>query len=481
MKTLILGIDALGEQSLEALHLPKLKKLITQGKYGIPTIDNVVSRGWAELYSGKTAYETGAFYQIPILKNGRIVPTQSTGVGTVRDHIGESALLWSRLQDAGWRVGIYTLPTVTDIQKGATFSVSATGGGNFKNKVSSKEVYPPEFVHLTNYVATNLGFRMGHGAFLPNDIDHLERWMRDHLAQHFFTLEVALEKWPVDCLFFGTRFVTIAYKFIRLLLSRPHLEHEVALREMVLRVAADFDDYVARFVNKVAPEHLFIVSDHGNCPLEYHVNINELLVQLDEISAKPWSITLARSLAGRAIRSRLQPTKWKRFPPRFPAYDLDNSKSFSIGYTDVIYINDQRFTGPQMTDDERFDKASALAEQLKAYTIKNDLSQFIDFRPQRNNGYTEPLVNIHSKVPLPDIRCILAKGCVNLERTHRQIVQKNEPSFGAEIFENGFFAEYSGCKSTDTLAAYVGPTSSVVDFSTLTSIYGSIINVTGLR
>ena len=481
MKALVLGIDALGEQSLEALRLSRLKQVIEQGKYGIPAIDNVVSRGWSELYSGKTAYETGAFYQIPVVQDGRILASQRTGAARVVDHIGKDALLWNRLQEAGWRVGVYTLPSVTDVQEKVTFSVSATGGGNFKNKVTSKEVHPEEFVHLTNYLATNLGFRIGHGAFLPDDIDHLERWMRDHFAQHAYTLELALEKWPVDCLVFGTRFVTIAYKFIRLLLSKPEGEHEKALRDMLLRVAADFDEYIARFIRQTDPEHLFVVSDHGNCPLEYHVNINELLVQLGEVSAKPWAVSLARSCIGRAVRSRFQVDRWKRFPPRYPSYDLENSQSFSIGYTDVIYINDHRFTGPQMSDDKRFDKASVLADRLKAYVATNGLEQFVDFKPMRNRGYTEPLINPKSRVPLPDIRCVLAKGCVNLERTNRQVVRKNEPTFGEELFERGFFAEYAGCKSTDTLAAYLGPDATAVDLSSLTSIYGSIIDVMGRR
>jgi hypothetical protein len=134
-----------------------------------------------------------------------------------------------------------------------------------------------------------------------------------------------------------------------------------------------------------------------------------------------------------------------------------------------------------MSDEERFDKASVLAHRLKAYVAKNGLEQFVDFKPMRSRGYTEPLANPNSRVPLPDIRCVLAKGCVNLERTNRQIVSKNEPSFGEELFERGFFSEHSGCKSSDTLAAYLGPKATAVDLSSLTSIYGSIINVVGRR
>ncbi|WP_412778168.1 hypothetical protein [Thalassospira lucentensis] len=481
MKALILGIDALGQKSLEALQLTKLQKKIEKSKRGTPAIDNVVSRGWAEFYSGKTAYETGAFYQIPVLSNGRILQSQSTGSVKVSEHVGEGELLWNKLQSAGWRVGLYTLPTVTTPQERTEFSVSATGGGNFNNKVSRKEVHPPDFAYLANYSDVNLGFRHGFGAFLPNDVNHLEQWIRDHLAQHFFTLELALEKYPVDCLIFGTRFVTIAYKFIRLLLSEPVGEDEARLKEMLLRVSSDFDDRLARLIREINPEHLFIVSDHGNGPLEYHVNINELLLQIGEITAQPWLPIRLKRLASRAMRTRFQSSEWHRFPPRYPAYNLETSTSFSIGYTDLIYINDQRFTGPEMSTAERYEKSCLLAERLKVYTAENGMKQFVRFEPLKNDGFTQVSVNPSAKVPLPDIRCVLAEGCSNLGRTNRSIVEKNEPTFGAEMFKRGIFAEYSGCKTTDVIAAYSGPEVENIDLSSLPSIYHSIISVMGRR
>ncbi|WP_417536681.1 hypothetical protein [Methylophaga sp.] len=477
MKTLILGIDALGQKSLEALQLNKLEQKIQLCKRGNPVIDNVVSRGWAELYSGKTAYETGAFYQVPVMDNGRIIPSQSTGSAKVAQHIGEDQFFWNRLQADGWKVGVFTLPSVANPQRKITFSVSATGGGNFKNKVTREEVHPEELADLANYIDVNLGFRHGYGAFLPDNVEHLEQWIRDHLAQHFFTLELALEKWPVDCLVFGTRFVTLAYKFIRLLASDPANTDEAALREMLLRVSSDFDDYIAKFIRQIDPEHLFILSDHGNGPLDFHVNINELLHQIGEINHKPWMPMRIRRLAGKIKRTRLGSKEWHQFPPQFPAYSLETSKSFSIGYTDLIYINDGRFTGPEMSNDERYDRSCLLAAKLKAYTVEHGFEQFVNFEPLKNEGYTQALVKPEGRVPLPDIRCVLAEGCANLGRTHRSIVERNEPTFGAEMFRRGIFAEYSGCKTTDVIAAYSGPEEDNVDLSSLPDIYSSIIRV----
>ncbi len=477
MEMLILGVDGLGQKSLEALRLKKLSKLIDQSKSQNPTIDNVVSRGWAELYSGQTAYESGAFYQIPVVDNGVIRASQKTGVPCVAGHVGQENLLWNKMRSKGRSVGIYTLPSVTEVQNGAAFTVSATGGGNFKNSISSSEIYPPEFLNMVNYSGLNLGLRIGYGAFQPTDINHLEQWIRTHCAQHFYTMELALEKWPVDCLVFGTRFATLAYKFAALLSSEPRNAAEESLKGMLLNVAEDYDDYLAKFVKNVDPKHLFIVSDHGVGPLQYQVNVNELLVKVGEMAPKKSGLSRAKRNARTLINAVFNRGSLTGNAPYFPAYDLESSKSFSIGYTDVIYINDQRFTGPTLSVEQRYEKSTVLARKLKVYAESHGLEQFVEFTPLRNDGLTEPAAPDQARIPLPDIRCVLAEGCANLGRTNREIVLENRPKFGDEMFQTGFFSEYSGCKHTDTIAGYIGPNADQVDMSNLPAIHRSIVNI----
>lgn len=477
MKILILGVDGLGQKSLEALKLKKLEKLIAKSKAETPIIDNVVSRGWAELYSGQTAYKSGAFYQIPVMNNGVVQASQKTGVPCVRDHVGEENLLWNKVKSAGKSVGIYTLPSVTEVQENAEFTVSATGGGNFKNSISSSEIHPPKFLNMLNYPDLNLGLRIGYGAFQPTDINHLEQWIRNHCAQHFYTMELALEKWPVDCLVFGTRFVTLAYKFAGLLSSEPKNDAEAKLKTMLLDVATDYDDYLARFIEKLNPTHLFIVSDHGVGPLDYQVNINELLIELGEVKQKSSTLSRAKGYVRAASKAAITAQIPKGLPPTYPIYDFENSKSFSIGYTDVIYINDQRFTGPSLTNEQRYEKSCALATKLTAYTESHDLHQFVKFEPLQSDEYTDPKSSKAAKIPLPDIRCVLAEGCANLGRTNSKIIEKNTPTFGDEMFQRGFFSEYSGCKYTDLIAGYTGPKPDQVNMSTIPEIYNSILNI----
>lgn len=477
MKIMILGVDGLGQKSLEALKLKKLEALISQCKSHTPEIDNVVSRGWAELYSGQDAYTSGAFYQIPVFKDGKILASQKTGVSCVRDHIGEENFLWNKLNASGQTVGIYTLPSITAVQNNTVFTVGATGGGNFKNSISSSEIYPPKFLEMVNYPDLNLGLRIGYGAFQPKDLNHLEQWIRNHCAQHFYTIEMALEKWPVDCLIFGTRFVTLAYKFAGLLSSEPRNKDEANLKTMLLSVAEDYDDYLARFIRHINPTHLFLVSDHGVGPLEYQVNINELLVELEEISPKKSKFIKTKSFIRAASTDILQGKFPKAPAPIFPAYDLEGATSFSIGYTDVIYINDHRFTGPKLTNEQRYEKSCELAAKLSSYSKEHGLKQFIKFEPLKTDEFTNPIASSAEKIPLPDIRCILAEGCSNLGRTNKKIAEKNNPTFGDEMFQKGFFSEYSGCKYTDVIAGYLGPDADNVNMSTIPDIYKSILNV----
>ncbi|MEX1198139.1 MAG: hypothetical protein WEB57_09790 [Pseudohongiellaceae bacterium] len=472
MKLLVLGVDGLGEESLRGLGLNRLAALINQGQRANPEPDNVVSRGWPEIYSGVSAYESGAFFQIPVLSKGRIVPTQKTGADVVSDHVGAQALLWTRLHAMGYRVGVFGLPTVSHPQPGCEFTFPATGAGSFSNSTESMGVYPKEFARLARYSQANHGLRIGHSAFLPKNASDLDGWLRDHLSQYFFTLRQTLRHSDVDALVLGTRFVTLFYKFRHILSEQATDSTDVALKETILQAADDFDFEMSKFISDISPRDLFVVSDHGLGELKYHVNINELLRRVGYIH---YPFIVSRN--GRLLVRRLKDTVKGVNRPYFSSYDLSSSKAFSIGYTDVIYINDSRFTGPEMSSEQRFNQAASLAEILSAYVAANDLSQFIAFKPLRNAGKTAPLTANASSIPLPDIRCFLAPGCVNLGRTHGKVVEANQPSSAAEMFDKGFFSEHSGIKTSDALAAYIGPSEERFQPGKLTELYDAVLRV----
>lgn len=472
MKLLIIGIDGLGDESLASFNLKRLQDLIASGQQKNPKSDNIVSRGWADIYSGKDAYESGAFFQIPQFNNNKIQPSQKTGADIVGKHIGEDSLLWSRLSEMGFNVGLYGLPTVTTAQKSCEFSFPATGAGSFANSTNGDGVYPIDLLKLADFSSANHGLRVGLGGFLPKSAEDLARWIRDHLAQNFFTLRHVLRKKNVNALVLGTRFVTLFYKFRHILIDESKNTENIALRETLLEAAEVFDFELSRLIQDLAPEHIFVISDHGLGELKYHINLNELLKGVGSIDYTRGSLAVIRRVA-RWGKDRMT----GRRGVYFPSYDLEHSKAFSIGYTDVIYVNDARFTGPWMTNDQRFESATKLSEMLAQHVYADNLEQFVKFEPLFHSGWTKPLSNGATPIALPDIRCFLAEGCVNLGRTNRKIVEKNNPYFAKDMYEKGFFAEHSGCKTNDTIAAYIGPSKQPFHAEHLTDLYGEILRV----
>ncbi|WP_415897512.1 alkaline phosphatase family protein [Neptuniibacter sp. QD57_21] len=474
MKLLVLGIDGLGEESLSKMKLNRLAGLISKGKKANPSVDNIVSRGWPEIYSGATAYETGAFFQIPHLLKNKICPTQKTGANVVSNHIGEDELLWSRLRKLGYRVGLFGLPTVTTSQTTCEFSFPATGAGQFKNSTNSNGVYPADLASLADYSKSNSGLRIGQGAFLPKSSDELARWLRDHLSQYFYTLRQTLRRNDVNALILGTRFVTLFYKFRHILSSELTDPEDINLKKVLLDAAEEFDYELVKFIEEANPEELFIVSDHGLGELRYHVTINEVLRELGCINYKPL-VSRAAKQAARKVRDIYKGRKANYYPD----FDYDNSSAFSIGYTDVIYINDARFKGPEMSDESRYERAVKLSKELTSYVATQGYDQFVAFEPIKSSGWTDPIETNADPIPLPDIRCVLAEGCVNLQRTNGNVVEKNEPYYAEEMYKKGFFAEHSGCKTNDTIAAYIGSDRQPFKPQSLTDLYIEILRVAG--
>jgi hypothetical protein len=472
MKLLILCLDGLGEESLRGMRLNRLASLINQGQRANPIPDNVVSRGWPEIYSGVSAYESGGFFQIPVMSNGKIIPTQKTGADVVADHLGVHSLLWGRLHALGYRVGIFGLPTVSKPQPGCEFTFPATGAGLFNLSSEASGIYPPELSRLAIYSMPNHGLRIGRGAFLPKNLHHLEGWLRDHVSQYFFTLRHTLRRINVDALILGSRFTDIFYKFRHVLSEEMADSSDLSLKKMLLETADDFDYELEKFLKDVSPRDLYIVSDHGISSLKYNISINELLRKIGFINY-PSLLSRSKRFLVKRVKAKIK----KVASIYFPTYDLNSSKAFSIGYTDVIYINDGRFTGPVMDPGQRFSQAQRLAEELTDYVSKNDLKQFIAFQPLYNSGKTMPVSTTATPIALPDIRCVLAEGCFNSGQTYGNVAEINQPYGARRMFEKGFFAQHSGTKSDDAIAAYVGSSQYPFNPHRLTDLYEAILAV----
>ena len=71
MKTLIIGIDGGDQTVFEAFGMPRLGSLLQEG-VSLKLTEDLWSRGWAKILTGKPGAETGAFYEQP--ETGRKSP-----------------------------------------------------------------------------------------------------------------------------------------------------------------------------------------------------------------------------------------------------------------------------------------------------------------------------------------------------------------------------------------------------------------------
>ncbi len=466
MKILIFGIDGLGKDSLEKLGLSKLAKRMERGIVSNPKIHNIISRGWPEVYTGKNAFQIGTFYQSPELKNGSICPTNKTGLNYVKCKFKDEYLLWNRLNDYGYKVGLFTIPTISEPEQVNGFCVAATGAGRINNRLSEQDFYPKEIVRELDISNVDLGLRMGYGAYLPDSIQDLETTTNKHIVDYFDLLNKLVDKMPVDVCFAASRFVNeMATKFIGLLNDNPKNSFDIKLKKAVLGLCSNFDSQLDCFINKVKPQHLFVVSDHGLGRLNYELNLNQFLYEANLIKKSPkfsnWKDIL-RPLYYYSKRKIFR----KKIGVILPKYNLDNSSFFSIGFTNVIYLNDDRFSGKSYSNSDREKYLISTIKELNIKAKNDGVENLIRFE----QNYVKS-----SLFPSPDIVCKIATGITNSERRKHTLCQQ-EFMF-EKFFKEGFYGEYSGCKTEDTIASYLGDNSDMINFKNLTNVYDSILKI----
>jgi predicted AlkP superfamily phosphohydrolase/phosphomutase len=468
MKILIFGIDGLGKESLKALGLAKLARRMDVGVVGNPKIHNVISRGWSEIYTGKTAFETGAFYQSPELNNGRINPTQKTGLSFLKKTTDHKSLLWNRLNSMGLNVGVFTVPTVTVPEKNDGFCVGASGGGKFGNGLSSEDYYPEDLLDGLNIKDIDLGLRMGYGAYLPDSIDNLEKYANKHIADYFYLLNRVLDKNPVDVCFAASRFINeMSYKFLGVYLDEPKTQFEIELKKTVQQLCESFDAQLDDLIEKLDPDNLFIVSDHGLGRFDYEINLNQFLVEMGLIKQR--SFAHWKELVRPSYYWIKKNVFFEKVGVVEPKYAFESSNIFSIGFTNVLYLNDQRFGGKTFSDDERKAYLQNLVDEFNKKVKVDCLDKFFYFE------LFDISQHMIGDLAVPDILCKISDGVSNTER-HCSVTHAREFAF-EKMFSEGFYGEHSGCKTEDTIAAYIGSNKELVNFDCLTDVYSSIIDV----
>ena len=391
MKQLIIGIDGGDRQIFERMPMPFVKQLL-KDNCSQELTEDLLSRGWVEILSGKYARDTKAFYMVP----------QCNGTNEIKFKYSLSELLNNEEVTPIWqvptnnaKVAMMNVPTTFPAQPVNGFFVSGAGGG--VNKVDG---IPPELCHPQSLAKDleEMGYEIDirFGTAGLTDIGELFRRLERMLRKRTDAfLQLATEH-KLDFGFLTLRAPTVV-QYLAMSEMQAYFQrksgHPVPTHastqqweEGFERLYATLDDCIKQVIEATCPEHWILTSDHGAVPYRYQMNIDRFL---QDHGFQPYKISWKKTLrkfAARVIKS-------KPFAPVRIAKN-DQSTAFGHWYLSGIFVNDAaRFGGPvseadvnKITDElcQRFNstqEASQYEMQAKPYRSQFEGAKFHSHLP----------------------------------------------------------------------------------------------------
>ncbi len=363
MKILTIGIDGGDERIIRAMPMPNLHKILDQNVC-LDIEEDLWSRGWVEILSGFHGCESGAFYVKPLLDN----TYTTTQKFSIADYAANSKIspLWKKLSEDGHKVGFMNVPSMFPAPEVNGFVVSGGGAGASTSGVAD---IPPEacFPIIVKE-------QLEHGDYII-DIRFVASGLRD-VDVFFMKLIAMTEKrtkaFAALCKQDQTSFGFVAFMAPCRIQSLAMSEIEELIKnrcsptnlfqEKIIDFYKKFDECIGDLISELNPKHVMVVSDHGQSPRLYTINLNPWLqkqgFQYPLSQSANGFKRLAKSLAAflpkgikQCIRSSAPKISGKLTGL---SADWKNTKAFSVNYVPGIYINDnQRFSGIIHSEEER--------------------------------------------------------------------------------------------------------------------------------
>lgn len=357
MKLFVLGIDAASEEMLRAFDMPFVHELLDSLKKK-DIVEDLISRGWVEAYTGEPATKTKGFYEFPLLNK-----TYDTSLSFNLNIIDKSTnLLWKTLNNKNVSVGFMGVPTTFPVPQVDGFFVAGGGGGKSLDSTYNDGTmfYPDEIVEVllkNKYVVDE---RVPSLLFdkkiydLTLFFDKLIEMM-DRRTQSY--IDVYKNK-PVDFGFLAYRAVaTVAY--LSMSEIQRLIDGKTALNEEYLNELKRFfkalDINIKNLFDAIETDNKILISDHGITPYNSRVNFNYLLQKLGFQDKKVQSLSKSlihkyKNLIPFNLRKKLKKSSFVESNVKKGLwFDQSTSIAFCRSEGDVagIFINDnKRFNGP---------------------------------------------------------------------------------------------------------------------------------------
>lgn len=358
MKTLIIGIDG---GDLEVFKKMKMRFLesVNLAKESYILEEDLWSRGWAEILSGKHGLDSGAFYNKPLL-DGSYGFTQKYNTLDYETN-PDITPLWQKLNESGLKIGFMNIPTTMPAPKVDGFFVSGAGGGMSKDAegvVSENACYPKEI----KYKLECLGYIMD-TRFMSSGIKNISQFsdrlckMLEKRTEAFIELNY---EYNVDVGFVSymgiSRMMYLAYsEFINLLDNFNSPKNEIQTK--FIELYQTLDKTIRRLLSALNPSNIIYVSDHSHALRKYNINLNAFLA--DNGYQNKINLSVFRQLRPKFINSIKPyiPNHIKSKLSKTIKRSVNNKHAESIAFGERavsgIYINSSKIFNTNVIDNEK--------------------------------------------------------------------------------------------------------------------------------
>jgi len=362
MKMLVIGIDGGHINAYKRGWTPFIESLIGRG-YSIDLKEDLLSRGWCEILTGRHGSETGALYDKPLI-NQTYSWNLKFKISDIEGLEDSVVPIWKKLNMKGYSVGIMNVPTTFPAPVVDGFFVSGGGGGGDVVQDPHDEMcYPNSIMDILKKLNYIVDERF-HSLIYEKKIRKFKDIFNQLSIKNKNRTNSFLELYKM----FNVDFGFIVYKsssvitemFIMPELFRKSMNYEdidYELLSFAEQYYKEFDKNIDDLVQNTNPDEVLLVSDHGMCVAKHRVNLNYFLNQSGFFSFNDKNLKNKNIVSTiKKIAKPFVPLKFRRTISNLNSVlnksifcDYSKSQAFCMPQGDWgagIYINDfQRFSG----------------------------------------------------------------------------------------------------------------------------------------
>lgn len=409
MKLLVIGMDGASLKTFQRGWTPYISSLIESGTE-LHIYEDLITRGWSEIYTGQDASVTGALYDRANLDgtHGWSLNFDMKNIPGIGETIKP---IWQVLNEKGFKVGIMNLPTVSSAQKVDGFFVTGGGGGKAVKQKPDLENCYPEKIHeklldMDYIVDERMGSLLIEKKIKSSQVlfDRMA-YKNNRRTKAFVDLA---EEFNIDFGFIVYKSSSNLAEFI----SMPEIERmergEKNLDTDLLDAAKSyyqaFDLEVKKIRDAFPDTEIIFTADHGMSTRKYLVNLNKFLqehkFQKPKVSKSFMfnSVYFLKKLVPFSVRVALRKNKKiKSMYESATPFDNKNSLAFSMPTGDWvhgIYINDkERFGGP-VNKSEKLDISKKIIHSLNTNELAKKHNIIAKLQPESTTSPYYPDVVI---------------------------------------------------------------------------------------